>query len=396
MGVVRSQYNIPNGTLNEQGKPNFDTYHHETEAAQVTDFQITAQKIIAASPAFFRREDIPVAAKTAVTLKPLWVNINGNGYILSAGETIDLTNAENWDDGQYTVAAKRAGKDFYIYACEPTKGDAPILKLSANSTYPTGYNENNSRKIGGFHCLCVDVGTISGHTLSGYVAGDILPLSMWDLKHRPVSSPEGMVYVNGVGKWIDIYKASWNGTKLVSEYNKTIADGTSSPAFHGEKFAEEFGKIGKSLLWRDEFIVVAKGSNENTAIYGAADPNTTGGHKDTAQRRMISNYGLEDCCGVLWEWGRDCYEFYPGATWNPTTNQYLAGYSYQDSPVYYAGTDPQKYGQCYGLLRRVRLGGNWTAAAYCGSRCASCASFSAHGGTANVGARGASEPRRCA
>ena len=349
MTAIKSQFNLPNG----QGGD--DTHHFETESAQVTDFQITAQKIISAAPAYFRRQDKPSVTKTTVTAKPLWVNINGNGYILSAGATIDLTNADNWDDGQYTVAANRVGKDFYIYACQPTTGNEPTIKLSANSTAPTGYNADTSRKIGGFHCLCADVGTISGHTLSGYVAGDILPLSIWDLKHRPISSPEGMVWIEGIGKWIDIYLASWDGTKLVSQYGAVIADGSSSPAWHGEKFAEYFGLIGKSLLWRDEFIVAAKGSNEETNIYGGADPNTTGGHKDTAQRRMISNYGLEDCCGALWQWGRDCYEYYPGSGWSNTSNQYLQGHQWQKSSVYYSGTDPQGYGSCFGLLRRVRI-----------------------------------------
>ena len=157
-------------------------------------------------------------------------------------------------------------------------------------------------------------------------------------------------------------------------------------------FAETLGKVGKRLLKRDEFIVVAKGSNELTNIYGSVDPNTTGGHKDTNNRRMISNYGLEDCCGVKLEWGYDCYEFYPSATWNPTTNQYLAGYAWQESSIYHSGTDSQKYGSCWGLLRRVHLGGNWDDSSNCGSRCARCNDFSARGSAAILGARGASEP----
>jgi hypothetical protein len=69
---------------------------------------------------------------------------------------LDLNTAANWDTvtpTDYTVAVTRAGKDFYIYACIPTSGNVPVIKLSANSTYPSGYTANNSRKIGGFHCL---------------------------------------------------------------------------------------------------------------------------------------------------------------------------------------------------------------------------------------------------
>ncbi len=60
--------------------------------------------------------------------------------------------------------------------------------LSENSTYPRDYTVTNSQKIGGFHTLCADVGTISGHPLSGYQAGDILPNSVLCLNHRPHSS----------------------------------------------------------------------------------------------------------------------------------------------------------------------------------------------------------------
>jgi formylglycine-generating enzyme required for sulfatase activity len=179
---------------------------------------------------------------------------------------------------------------------------------------------------------------------------------------------------------------------LVSGYGLTIADGTSTKPFHGELFAETLGKVGKRLLKRDEFIVVAKGSNELTNIYGSTDPNTTGGHVDTNSRRMISNYGLEDCCGAMWQWGADCYEFYPGGTWSSGT-QYLGGaYVWQEASVYHSGTDSQKYGSCDGLFRRVILGGHWRNASYCGSRCADCSNFSARGGDATICARGASEP----
>jgi hypothetical protein len=331
--------------------------------------------------------------KTTITLPSVMnINIGRQGYIHSGTTVLNLDDPAAWDSSTYATAVNRKGKDFYVYACQPASGKAPVFKLSANSTVPTGYTASNSRKIGGFHCLCADVGTISGHALSGYVTGNILPLSVWDLKHRPVASPEGMVWIEGIGRWVDIYLASWDGSALASEFGATIADGTSSPAFHGEKFAEYLGLTGKSLITRDEFIVAAKGSNELTSINGSADPGTTGGHKDTANRRMISNYGLEDCCGALWQWGKDCYEFYPGATWNPTTNQYLAGYAWQESSVYHAGTDAQKQGSCNGLLRRVLLGGYWGAGADCGSRAAACANFSARGGYAGVGARGASEP----
>ena len=138
-----------------------------------------------------------------------------------------------------------------MYACI---GDNGIkLVLSANSTVPTGYNANTSRKIGGFHCLCANVGSITGHTLSGYVAGDIIPGSVWDLLHRAKSDNVGMVYHEGLGIWADIYGASWDGSKLTSVYGGIFADGESAKKFHGELFVEEFGKIGKRLISSAEF-----------------------------------------------------------------------------------------------------------------------------------------------
>ena len=86
-------------------------------------------------------------------------------------------------------------------------------------------------------------------------------------------------------------------------------------------------------------------------------------------------------------------EFYPGAEWNPTTQQSLVKYSWQESSVYNAGTDAQKYGTCNGLLRRLLFGGCWDHGSDCGSRSATCNNFSARGALATFAGRGASEPR---
>ena len=348
-------------------------------------------KFVATAPAHYEREQLYTTNKTTITIYPTWVNINGGGYVLEGTKLIDIENADNWDDPQYITAVNRAGKDFYIYATQSVSNDAPDFILSANSTVPTGYTADNSRKIGGFHCLCLSVGTISGHTLSGYLTGDILPNSSWDLKHRAVSENEGMVYIPEVGKWVDIYLASWDGAKLVSEYNGAFVTGVTTHKCHGEKFVEEFGLVNKQLLTREEFIVIAKGSNENTAINGATNPVTTGGHTDSNNRRMVSNYGVEDCCGTLWQWLGTTAENYQYSTWN-TANYYLDGYNWQNSPVYNSEIDSQKYGSCYGLVRRFFSGGSWSDSSYCGSRCVFCANFGSHV-TASVGSRGSSTMR---
>jgi hypothetical protein len=190
--------------------------------------------------------------RRTVNIPAMQLRINATVYTLSTATTLDADTTGSWASNETSkaTAANRNGEDVYIYAVEPSSGTTPNFCLSSNSTYPDGTvggvtaSATNSRKIGGFHCLCVDVGTISGHSLTGYLDGDILPRSVWtQAQHRPTSSPEGMVYV-GNKLWADIYLAS-NTTTLESSY---------------------------------------------------------GG---TASRRMISNVGCEDCAGVLWQWANE-------------------------------------------------------------------------------------------
>ena len=344
------------------------------------------ENLIGKTPNYYKRQALFTPNKTKLTIHAnTQINIGNKGYISREDVVLNLADVAN--------AAARQGKDMYVYACQPsdTNSTIPTFVLSMNSTVPDGYTANNSRKIGGFHCICRNVGTISGHAASGYVIGDIIPISVWDLLHRAQSENEGMIWADFDGRWYDIYLAGVVSGKLVSQYGAIIADGASSPAYSGEKFVEEFAKVKKRPLYRNEFMVLAKGSNEGTNIYGSTDPNTAGGHNDTAGRAMISNYFMEEMCGALWQWSADTFEYYPGAVWN-SPNLYLDGYSWQTASVYNSAVDSQQYGSCVGLLRRALLGGAWGDGGSCGSRCVACADFSssAWGGR---GSRGSSEPR---
>ena len=115
------------------------------------------------------------------------IDIGGFSYTLTNKIDLDLSNPGDWDTIEkinrnldFTVAKNRAGKDWYIYACQSDK-DSLVFKISPNSTVPYGYNADTSRKIGGFHTLCSSVDVILGHPASGYVMGDIIPNSIWDL-----------------------------------------------------------------------------------------------------------------------------------------------------------------------------------------------------------------------
>ena len=296
------------------------------------------------SSSYFDKSKSLSGSNTNLVIPDLYAKV-GSELISITSKTININTAGYWDDPMYASAVNRAGKDFYIYGRE-----AGGYILSNNSTYPLGYTADKTRKLGGFHCLCVAVGTISGHALTNYIAGDILPRSCWDLKHKPRSEPEGMVQ-NWDGVWVDIYLPSLGaGGKLVSKYNVTIADGGNG--WHTYEFEQNFGVIAKRSISQVEFVVASLGSNQSTNILGSVDPVTTGGHKDTANRRMVSNIGCEDMCGALWQWSRDAGGVQTTATW---ANAYDAN-------------DTGVGGQHYQAPARALLGGAWNAAAVCGSR----------------------------
>jgi hypothetical protein len=344
----------------------------EQQIQQITDYSNYEVSCIKNNPVYYNRDQLFYSNKTNITIpKNLKINIDGECYISTINKVLQLSTVD--------TPQNLSGKDVYIYACKPQdiSSTEPIFVLSLNSTVPTGYTASSSRKIGGFHCLCADVGTIDGHTLSGYVTGDILPASIWDLLHRPKGDSEGLAYDEVSECWLSIYHLSWDGTKLVSVYNGVIADGASTKKWHGEAFIEQLMNQKMRLPWRHEFQMAAKGSNEGTSIKNAADPNTTGGHVDSNNRRMISNIGLEDCCGCSWQWAMDL-GFAGGSEWNDS--------------VYNSNVDSQRYGQSYGTLYRLLLGARWSSGSRCGSRSVDCSAGSSVVAS-HCSARGTSEPR---
>lgn len=306
----------------------------------------TTQKSAAVgNSTFLDQSGLLSGAQTTLNLP----NISGmvNGSLVSvAAASIALGTAGNWDNSTYATAGNRAGKDFYVYL----KAAGGVI-LSANSTYPDGYTSTNTRKIGGFHCLCVAVGTIASHPLTGYVAGDILPRSVWDRFNRSSATQEGRV-LSRSGKWVMIYLPSVSGSTLVSVNGGTIADGASSPAFHAYKFEEWFARQGEQSISQQEFFAASAGANQGTNIAGSADPGTTTGHTDTAGRRMVSHEGIEDTCGVLWQWSRDQGGVLTSAAWANA----------------YDGNDTGVGGQHFNAPYRGFLGGAWGAGVGCGSR----------------------------
>lgn len=255
--------------------------------------------------------------RTIVSPDYFTVNINNVGYVKKTAVELDLNVGTSWDTTvgtDYSTAANRAGKDFYVYACVPASGSVPTILLSAATTYPSGYSATTSRKVAGFHCLPGNcTGLAVGHPYKDFILGDVLFNSIWDILDRPTCSPEGMAKVSltpSDGKpaiWCDIYLASGNGTVCTSVFGATIADTIDWNAF------VEYGRLqGKRLLRDAEFQNAATGSNEETNITGSADPGTVTFPLDTSNVSMISSYGIIGMCGIMWQWlDEQCYRFDP-------------------------------------------------------------------------------------
>jgi hypothetical protein len=281
----------------------------------------------------------------------------------AGGQTINV--ATSLDTGSI-----QNGKDYYLYIC-PQQDGALQFKTSLNSTYPTGVaSALYATQIGGFHTLCVAVEAKTTkmyiHPFSSLAAGSIHKNSIWDLYHRSSATQEGFYYSPSIKKWVSIYLMSSWGTfpasaqgdsfppqngGLKSIFGGTIADGASTPKWHGDKFAQFLAMQGMRLPRFDEFTLIAMGSPEGANIQGTADPVTTGGHSATSGGRIISYEGAEDAVGVLWQWMQETY--------GPQSGSYTNRFDENDIDV---------GGQMYGTFYRLIAGGGWGNGAACGSR----------------------------
>ena len=226
----------------------------------------------------------PTLPKTKIymTGEGLSVKLNDKWWVLDTPQ--DLFIVSILDTGSITP-----GEDYYFYICD--NNGSVDFKVSTSSTYPSGYTADTSYKLGGFHTLCANVGTISGHSYSGFVAGDILKDSVWDLRHRPKCEPAGMTFVEDVHLWCDIY-LNLNGISvfgaLYSKWNWVDADGD----VHSYK---------KRLMTHFEGVHISKDSSFGTACF-TIPPTNTGGNIDSASRRVISGSGVEDITTTASQW----------------------------------------------------------------------------------------------
>jgi len=334
---------------------------------------------------------IPLDVTSGGETSRMWLHANTD---LSFDLSTAITTAAG---AAATRTGEANGRDFYVYLAPDTEGVK--LVVSTLSTAPSdinaSYTVNNTRKIGQFHTLCANTGaSLTGiipadpgslsvgnsvliknvdedsdfydfynckvtavatnavydtvtveHPLKGYVAGDILPESVWCLTFRPKCSPDGMVYDPETDIAVDIYLQSGKGRNTKSVYG-----GTTTRSREEVNHQADMRAVGKKLLTDHEFTSIAQGSNEKTNIAGSAEASvvTTGGHVDTASRRMISFLGCEDCCGAVWQW---LDEIAP-----------VGGSQWQTYDTVNA------FGQSYGIPYVPLAGGSWGSGAVCSSR----------------------------
>ena len=321
----------------------------------------------------------------------------GGAGIFQTGNTV--LNASNLDVG----AAFSVGCDYYVYICD-SRQDAQDEQyiISLNSTYPSGWNASNSRKIGGFHygrCRKINdnlqpvnnSGAVFGTGWESAVSSGIVPRSVWTLGHRPKCSPEGMVYLGG-GTWIDIYLNSDDGAQgLKSEYNCAPMTGTEGMNWY--TFTERLMKSGKRMPDYSEFCAYAFGSPQgldgaNTNAWTATT--NTGRGTTGSVVNAVSAVGCVDAVGRVWEWLNDLItraehatnaDYHPTQAWGWDKKSPLR----DNATKYDVGNIYQYY---YASLAALIAGGDWSSGVNAGARAVYCSNCPWHVGT-SVGVRGA-------
>ncbi len=321
----------------------------------------------------------------------------GGAGIFQTGNTV--LNASNLDVG----AAFSVGCDYYVYICD-SRQDAQDEQyiISLNSTYPSGWNASNSRKIGGFHygrCRKINdnlqpvnsSGAVFGTGWESAVSNGIVPRSVWTLGHRPKCSPEGMVYLGG-GTWVDIYLNSDDGAQgLKSEYNCAPMTGTEGMNWY--TFTERLMKSGKRMPDYSEFCAYAFGSPQgldgaNTNAWTATT--NTGRGTTGSVVNAVSAVGCVDAVGRVWEWLNDLItraehatnaDYHPTAAWGWDKKSPLR----DNATKYDVGNIYQYYAYS---LAALLAGGGWPNGVDAGARAVACGNYPWNVDT-DLGVRGA-------
>lgn len=343
------------------------------ENVNASDYELNAANLSAISPHLLyqgkqfifpvddAKNKLRIASNTAVKLI-----IGGEHKLFKINNDIEFIPVSLLDTG----SVLEPGKDYHVYAVADSS-NAHIV-VSKNSTFPDGATADNSRRIGGFHTLCADVGALqnTNHKLYGFSARDILPQSVHDLLNRPrTCGAQGMVLDPATGNWVDIYMQSGTGVNTKSTYQGTV---TTARSFDGHQ--EDLSAVGKRMLLDAEFTSAAMGTIPYRAVMGATNPVTTGGKVNTDGRRIISNIGCEDMAGCFWMW---------------IGTQSFGTQSNNPAPAW-AEASPEGQGQQYLPTNAFFAGGSWKNTSSSGARCRT-ANFSRSDLGGAVSSRGCAE-----
>ena len=306
------------------------------------------------------------------------LRFKGNTFIKLITET-DTRHFVLWGDlvinvEEYldTGSTLTNGKDYSIFLVPDGEKNVAI-KISLNKTAPVGYDTVNTRRIGGFHTECKDVGTVqNGNAMNGWLAGDIIPNSVWTLWHKPlIASPSGARYVPERDAWKTIYSQSGTLENTVFEYGATTT--RSRSAWDHEV---DLGLVGWEFPTSIDFTISELGIVPLKAVNGKAESSctTAGGWVNENNIRMVTSGGDESTCGGLWT---ILQEYGPcgGSGWNTSGVNSI--------------TSPRQYGS----INRFLGGGAWAYSGYAGPSSRYGAN-SALDTRASVGARGWSRPYR--
>ena len=366
------------------------------------DTKVDNLNVKASTPRWLRFDFSASNKKTLKILANTHIRVENTTVHFDTDTSFDLSTTIN-------ATSNSKGKDWYVFL--DTEGN---VTCSLSKTESAG-----KRRIGQFHTLCADtgasvtgivpteltttggnflikqyneeedsdfyafynkpitaveklayynVGTVA-HPLSGFVASDILPESVWCLTFHPsCASYDGMVYDRDCDIAVDIYLQSGKGKATKSAFGAPLIEARKQ-----WNHQEDMRAVGKRLLKDYEFTSIASGSNEKTNIEGGSTPNTTGGHVDTTGRRMISFIGCEECCGYRTQWLDELC----GAQAGSSTDEWQV----EDGQA--------SFGQQRGTTICLVAGGGWSYTNVSGSRFRS--AIWKRSDTANSGARGSAE-----
>lgn len=213
-----------------------------------------------------------------------------------------------------------AGMKGYVYLKDNNNGTAS-LEVDNTGT------ANGRYLIGGFVLMCpLRGGSFTNlpttHPFYSYsnTGGEIMHTSVWHLKNAYDQKMGACAYNPEKRLWVQIYIPSlYNSAGVFQSGSYSTSDGggtrfsdptlrlqsvyNASPS-NNMTFGEQsqwLKMAGCRYIFDDEFTSTAEGSNEQTNVNGSNQKDAVGGWHDTANRPMISNFGIWEMCGLYWQ-----------------------------------------------------------------------------------------------